>query len=46
MIWQRHTLTQNQITTTIIIDPSPWPFIGSVGALTMAIGGVAWMHVT
>ena len=27
-----------------IIDPSPWPFIGSVGALVMAIGGVAWMQ--
>ena len=24
-----------------IIDPSPWPFIGSVGALVMAVGGVA-----
>ena len=29
-----------------IIDPSPWPFIGSVGALVMAIGGVAWMQYT
>ena len=27
-----------------IIDPSPWPFIGSVGALVMAIGGVAFMQ--
>ncbi|MEP9370918.1 cytochrome c oxidase subunit 3 [Mesorhizobium sp. KR1-2] len=27
-----------------IIDPSPWPFIGSLGALVMAIGGVAWMQ--
>jgi cytochrome c oxidase subunit III len=27
-----------------IIDPSPWPFIGSMGALTMAIGGVAFMQ--
>ena len=27
-----------------IIDPSPWPFIGSIGALVMAIGGVAWMQ--
>jgi cytochrome c oxidase subunit III len=27
-----------------IIDPSPWPFIGSVGALVAAIGGVAWMQ--
>ena len=28
-----------------IIDPSPWPFLGSVGALIMAIGGVAWMQM-
>lgn len=27
-----------------IIDPSPWPFMGSMGALLMAIGGVAWMQ--
>lgn len=27
-----------------IIDPSPWPFLGSVGALVMAIGGVGWMQ--
>jgi len=27
-----------------IIDPSPWPFIGSIGAFIMAIGGVAWMQ--
>ena len=27
-----------------IIDPSPWPFIGSVGALIMAIGGIAFMR--
>ena len=27
-----------------IIDPSPWPFIGSVGALIMAIGGIVYMR--
>ena len=27
-----------------IIDPSPWPFIGSIGGLLMAIGGVAYMR--
>ncbi|WP_173931059.1 cytochrome c oxidase subunit 3 [Chelativorans sp. Marseille-P2723] len=27
-----------------IIDPSPWPFIGSIGALVMALGGIAWMR--
>jgi len=28
-----------------IIDPSPWPFLGSVGALVMAIGGIGWMQM-
>lgn len=27
-----------------IIDPSPWPFIGSIGGLLMAIGGIAYMR--
>ena len=27
-----------------IIDPSPWPLIGSVGALFMAVGGVGYMR--
>ncbi|PSJ61436.1 cytochrome c oxidase subunit 3 [Pseudaminobacter soli (ex Li et al. 2025)] len=27
-----------------IIDPSPWPILASLGALVMAIGGVAWMQ--
>ena len=27
-----------------IIDPSPWPFLGSVGAFVMALGAVAWMQ--
>ncbi len=27
-----------------IIDPSPWPFIASVGAFVMALGAVAWMQ--
>jgi cytochrome c oxidase subunit 3 len=27
-----------------IIDPSPWPFLGGVGALVMATGGVGWMQ--
>ncbi len=27
-----------------IIAPSPWPFFGSIGALLMAVGGVAWMQ--
>ena len=28
-----------------IIDPSPWPFLGSIGALVMAIGGIGWMQM-
>ena len=27
-----------------IVDPSPWPLIGSIGALITAIGGVAYMR--
>ncbi|GIL02029.1 MAG: cytochrome B562 [Alphaproteobacteria bacterium] len=27
-----------------LVDPSPWPLIGSVGALLMAVGGVAYMR--
>jgi len=27
-----------------LVNPSPWPFTGAVGALVMAIGGVAWMQ--
>ncbi|MEP3233571.1 MAG: cytochrome c oxidase subunit 3 [Hyphomicrobiales bacterium] len=26
-----------------IIDPSPWPLVGSIGALVMAFGAVFWM---
>jgi cytochrome c oxidase subunit III len=27
-----------------LVDPSPWPLIGSIGALIMAIGGVGYMR--
>lgn len=27
-----------------IIDPSPWPLLGSIGALIMMIGAVGWMQ--
>ena len=27
-----------------IIDPSPWPLVGSIGALLMAFGGVGYMR--
>lgn len=27
-----------------IIEPSPWPFMGGIGAFLMAFGGVAWMR--
>ncbi len=29
-----------------IIDPSPWPFIASVGALITALGAIAWMKAS
>ena len=27
-----------------ILAPSPWPFLSSVGAFVLAIGGIAWMR--
>lgn len=27
-----------------IIDPSPWPLVGGIGALAIALGGIAYMH--
>ncbi|MBZ0139295.1 MAG: cytochrome c oxidase subunit 3 [Pseudorhodoplanes sp.] len=27
-----------------LVDPSPWPLIGSISALIMAIGAIGWMH--
>ena len=27
-----------------ILNPSPWPLIGSFSALAMAAGGIMWMH--
>ncbi|MBK5912472.1 cytochrome c oxidase subunit 3 [Rhodothalassium salexigens] len=29
-----------------LVEPSPWPFVGSMSALVMAIGAVFWMHGT
>jgi cytochrome c oxidase subunit 3 len=27
-----------------LVDPSPWPAVGAIGAFAMALGGVWWMH--
>ena len=27
-----------------LVDPSPWPFVGSLGAFIMAIGAIFYMH--
>ena len=27
-----------------LVDPSPWPVLASIGALLMAVGGIAWMR--
>ena len=27
-----------------LVDPSPWPFVGSMAAFIMAIGVIMWMH--
>jgi cytochrome c oxidase subunit 3 len=27
-----------------LVDPSPWPFVGSISAFVMAVGAISWMH--
>src|SRR4051794_41926976 len=27
-----------------LVDPSPWPIVGSVSAFIMAVGAICWMH--
>jgi cytochrome c oxidase subunit 3 len=27
-----------------LVDPSPWPVIGSISAFVMAVGAITWMH--
>ena len=27
-----------------LVNPSPWPFVGSVSAFIMAIGAILWFH--
>jgi len=27
-----------------MVEPSPWPFVGSVSVLILALGGIFWMH--
>ena len=27
-----------------LVNPSPWPLIGSLGAFTLAVGAVLWMN--
>src|SRR6478752_1723549 len=27
-----------------LVDPSPWPAVGSVSAFVMAVGAITWMH--
>jgi len=27
-----------------LVDPSPWPLVGSIGAFTMLSGAVFWMN--
>ena len=27
-----------------LVDPSPWPFVASVSAFALALGGIAYMH--
>ena len=27
-----------------LVDPSPWPVVGSLSAFIMAVGAISWMH--
>ena len=27
-----------------LVDPSPWPIVGSISAFVLAVGAIAWMH--
>src|SRR6188768_4081676 len=27
-----------------LVDPSPWPAVGSISAFVMAVGAISWMH--
>ena len=27
-----------------LVNPSPWPFVGSVSAFVMAVGAILWFH--
>ena len=27
-----------------LVDPSPWPAVGSMSAFVMAVGAISWMH--
>src|SRR6476660_2888748 len=27
-----------------LVDPSPWPIVGSVSVFVMAVGAISWMH--
>ena len=27
-----------------LVDPSPWPIVGSISAFIMAVGAITWMH--
>ena len=27
-----------------LVDPSPWPIVGSISAFLMATGAITWMH--
>src|SRR5918995_3268229 len=29
-----------------LVDPSPWPIVGSTSAFVMALGAIFWMHHT
>lgn len=40
----QQNLTLDQRHPYHLVDPSPWPLVASIGALTMTSGGVMWFH--
>jgi cytochrome c oxidase subunit 3 len=39
-----HIMSGSQKHPFHLVDPSPWPLLGSIGALASTIGGVMYMH--
>lgn len=38
------TVTEHKSHPFHMVDPSPWPFVGTIAALLLAVGGIIFMH--